>query len=141
MQHGHISEITQRVEKLGRVIAAMMGAFAEMPPKSMKFLVMGIDLFLTPGTYAIAGLISFALANEQCSFLSWASEAKGMFTQRLYRSLGLAAHLSWAHLLLICYRDSVKAPSSTRGYPGGRHHHFTPDDEDALKYERELSRP
>jgi hypothetical protein len=30
-------------------------------------------------------------------------EAKGMFTQRLYRSLGLAAHLSWARLLVDHY--------------------------------------
>ena len=31
-----------------------------------------------------------------------------MFTQRLYRSLGLAAHLGWARLLVDRYRDLKK---------------------------------
>jgi hypothetical protein len=52
---------------------------------------------MPPGTYAIAGLISSVLANEHRSFFAdKPTEAKGMFTQRLYRSLGLAAHLGWA---------------------------------------------
>jgi hypothetical protein len=64
--------------KKGRVIAPVVGAFAEM----------------FPDTYAIADLISSVLANEHCSFFAdKPSEAKGMFAQRLYRSLGLAAHL------------------------------------------------
>jgi hypothetical protein len=43
---------------------------------------------------AIADLTSSALANEHFSFFTdKPSEAKGVFIQRLYRSLGLAAHL------------------------------------------------
>jgi hypothetical protein len=54
----------------GRVIAPVVGGFAEM----------------SPDTYAIADLISSALANEHSSFFAdKPSEAKGMFTQRLYR--------------------------------------------------------
>ena len=56
------------------MIAPVVGAFAEV----------------SSGTYAIAGFISFVLANEHCSFFAdKLSEAKGMFTQRLYCSLGL----------------------------------------------------
>jgi hypothetical protein len=59
-------------------------------------------------TYAIADLISSVLANEHCSFFAdKTSEAKGMFTQRLYRPLGLAAHLG--------YRDLVEVPAYPRG--------------------------
>jgi hypothetical protein len=58
------------------IIAPVVGAFVEMPPD----------------TYAIAGLIPSALANEhRLFFADKPSEAKGMFTQRLYRSLGVAA--------------------------------------------------
>ena len=103
----------------GRVIAPVVGAFAEM----------------SPDTYAIADLISSALANEHCSFFAdKPSEAKGMFAQRLYRSLGLAAHLGWARLLVDRYRDLVELPTPTREDPSNRHH-ITPDDEDAFEYE------
>jgi hypothetical protein len=37
-----------------------------------------------------------------------------MFTQRLYRSLGLAAHLGWARFLVDRYRDLVEADSKRR---------------------------
>ena len=104
----------------GRVIAPVVGAFAEM----------------SPDTYAIADLISSALANEHCSFFTdKPSEAKGMFAQRLYRSLGLAAHLGWARLLVDRYRDLVEVPAPTREDPGGGRHHFAPDDEDAFECE------
>jgi hypothetical protein len=90
---------------------------------------------MPPGTYAIAGLISSVLANENCSFFTdKPSEAKSMFTQRLYRSLGLAAHLGWARLLVDRYRDLVEIPAPTREGPGGRHH-FSPDDEGAFEHE------
>jgi hypothetical protein len=64
----------------GRVIAPVVGAFAEM----------------SPDTYAIVDLILSVLANEHCSFFSnKPSETKGIsstaFNQWLYRSLGLAA--------------------------------------------------
>ena len=86
---------------------------------------------MSPDTYAFAGLISSALTNEHCSFFAdKSSEAKGMFTQRLYRSchssLGLATHLDWAGLLVDRYRDLVEVPSFTREDPGGGRHHFAP---------------
>jgi hypothetical protein len=58
-----------------------------------------------------------------------------MFTQRLYRSLGLAAHLGWARLLVDRYRDLVEVPAPTCEDPRGGRHHFAPDDEDAFEYE------
>jgi hypothetical protein len=42
-----------------------------------------------------------------------------MFTQRLYRSLGLAAHLGWARLLVDRYRDLIEVPAPTREDSGG----------------------
>ena len=79
-------------------------------------------------------IFSSVLADGQCSFLAdRPSKAKGAFTQRLYRFLGLAAHLCWAHLLVGRYRDLVEIPAPTREVPGGRRH-FTPDDEGAFEY-------
>ena len=46
----------------------------------------------------------------------------------LYRSLGLAAHLGWARLLVDRYRDLVEVPAPTREGPVGGRHHFAPDD-------------
>jgi hypothetical protein len=93
-----------------------------------------------PDTYAITDLISSALANGHYSFFAdKPSEAKSMFTQRLYRSLGLAAHPGWARLLVDRYRDLVEVPVPTREDPGGGHHHFAPDDEDAFEYENHHS--
>ena len=54
-----------------------------------------------------------------------------MFTKRLYRSLGLAAHLDWARLLVDRYRDLVEIPSPSREDPGGCPH-FSPDEEGAF---------
>jgi hypothetical protein len=91
---------------------------------------------MSPDTYAIAGFISSVLANEHGSFFAEEPlEAKGMFTQRLYRSPGLAAHLGWARPLVDRYQDLVEIPSSAREGPGGGHHHFAPDDEGAYGYE------
>jgi hypothetical protein len=87
---------------------------------------------MSPGTYPIAGLISSVLANEHSSFFAdKPSEAKGMFTQRLYRSLGLAAHLGYARLLVDRYRDLVEVPAPTCEGPGGGRDHFAPEDEGA----------
>jgi hypothetical protein len=86
----------------GRVIAPVVGAFAEM----------------SRDTYAIADLISSVLANEHCSlFANKPSEVKGMFTQRLYRSLGLAAHLGWARLLVGRYRDHGMMIEEKKNFP------------------------
>ena len=89
-----------------------------------------------PYTLAIADLISSVLANEHCSFFAdKPSEAKGMFTQRLYRSLGLAAHLGWARLLVDRYRDLVEVPAPTREDPGGGRHTSPPTTKMRFEYE------
>jgi hypothetical protein len=59
-----------------------------------------------------------------------------MFSQQLYRSLGLTAHLGWTRLLIDRYRDLVLSPAAA----GQQHqhdgpHHFTADDEDAFAHE------
>ena len=96
-------ELNEHGQK-GRVIAPVVGAFAE----------------ISPDTYAIADLISSVLANEHCSFFAdKPSEAKGMFTQRLFRSLGLAAQLGWVRLLVDRYRDLVEVPAPTHEGPRG----------------------
>jgi hypothetical protein len=58
-----------------------------------------------------------------------------MSTQQLYRSLGLAAHLGWARLLVDRSRNLVEVPAPTREGPGGGLHHFAPDDEGTFEYE------
>jgi len=68
---------------LSRVIDPFAGAaFAEMPPEA----------------YAIVNLIASILAAEHCSFSTHqpSETPREPFVQRLYRSLGLAAHLGWA---------------------------------------------
>ena len=51
------------------------------------------------------------------------------------RSLGLAAHLGWARLLVDRYRDLAEIPAPTREGPGSGRRHFAPDDEGAFEYE------
>ena len=67
---------------------------------------------MSPDTYMIADLVASVLAEEHCSYYceppSDAKVHKAMFTNRLYRSLGLAAHLGWARLLVDRYRDLVE---------------------------------
>ena len=98
----------------------MVGAFAE----------------LSPDTCAIADLVAAVLAEEHCSYFSEGqSAAKALFTQQLYRSLGLTAHLGWARLLVDRYRDLVQIPAATNQQTSSSRtpHHFTPDDEDAYE--------
>ena len=81
----------------GRVLAPVVGAFAEV----------------STDTYALVDLISSALADDHCSYYTESpSEAKAVFTQRLYNSFGLSAHLGWARLLIDRYRDLVDTPIS-----------------------------
>ena len=59
--------------------------------------VVGAVADMSLDTSAIIDNTSSVLANEHCLFFAdKLSEAKGVFTQRLYRSLGLAAHSGWA---------------------------------------------
>ena len=114
-------ELNQYGQK-GRVAGPVVGAFAEMPS----------------GTYAIADLVASVLAEEHCSYYSEKpSEAKALFTQQLYRSLGLTAHLGWARLLVDRFRDLVQAPAAAGQHTSGARapHHFTPDDEEAYEHD------
>jgi hypothetical protein len=109
MQYGHG----------GRVLAPVIGAFAEM----------------SPDTYAICDLAATVLAAEHCSFFSdTPSDAKALYTQRLYQSVGLAAHLGWARLLVDRFRDLVETPAATR-HRANTGRHCSPDDEDAYEHE------
>ena len=78
------------------MVAPVVGAFAET----------------TSDTYSIADLIASVLAADHCSFFNdKPTDAKGMFTQRLYRSFGLATHLDLANLLADRYRDLAELPA------------------------------
>ena len=112
-------ELSQYGQK-GRVTGPVVGAFAEM----------------SPDTYAIADLVASILGEEHCSYFSEKpAAAKALFTQQLYRSLGLTAHLGWARLLVDRYRDLVQIPAATAQQTSAPRapHHFTPDDEDAYE--------
>ena len=114
-------ELNQYGQK-GRVAGPVVGAFAET----------------SPDTYAIADLVASVLAAEHCSFYSEKpSEAKALFSQQLYRSLGLTAHLGWARLLVDRHRDLVQVPAAAGQHTSGSRnpHHFTPDDEEAYEHE------
>ena len=96
-------ELNQYGQK-GRVAGPVVGAFAEM----------SLD------TYAIADLVASVLAAEHCSYYSEApSDAKALFTQQLYRSLGLTAHLGWARLLVDRHRDLVQVPAAAGQHTSG----------------------
>jgi len=83
------------------VIAPGVGAFAEISSQN----------------YAKVGLVASPLVKP--------ADAKDMFTQRLYRSFGMAVHLDWARLLADRYRDLAEIPASTHQSLDG-HHDSTP---------------
>jgi hypothetical protein len=70
----------------------------------------------------------------QLSQIDISFESKGMFTQRLYRSLGLVAHLGWARLLVDRDQGLIDIPAPTRKGPGGGRHHFASDDEGPFEH-------
>ena len=75
------------------------------------------------------------LADEHCSyFIDTPSTVKAMFTQRMYRSLGLTAHLGWARLLVDRFRDLVEIHAPARQHTSNARY-FSPDDEDAFEQE------
>ena len=88
---------------------------------------------MSPGTYAIADLIASVLAADHFSFFNAKpAVAKGIFTQRSYRSFGLAEHLGWARLLTDRYRVlSESRPNPPE--PDG-HRDLTSDGGDAFGY-------
>ena len=71
--------------KGGRVIIPVVGAFGEM----------------SSDVYSIVDLVASVLTHEHLShYTEDPAAVKGMFQQRIYQSLGLSAHLSWARLLI-----------------------------------------
>ena len=80
--------------KGGKVIIPVVGAFAEM----------------SPDVYAIIDPVATALTQKHLSYFdACRSVVKGMFQQRIYRSLGLSAQLGWARLVI----DRTKTTSGT----------------------------
>ena len=91
---------------------------------------------MSKDTYIITDLIASVLAEEHCSYFFEApSAAKGLFTQRLYRSLGLSSHLGWARLLLDRYQDLVETPHLQSQRTSGDGQRPSLDDEDAFEHE------
>ena len=62
--------------------------------------------------------------------------AKAMYTQRIRRSLGLAAHLGWARLLSDRLRDLVQTPAFSQNATGAR---LRRDEEDPFERENFLN--
>ena len=59
-----------------------------------------------------------------------ASVVKGMFQQRIYRSLGLAAHLGWARLVIDRTKANIRYPN-----PGNSAGVADPAEDDAFENE------
>ena len=69
---------------------------------------------MSTDVHSIADFIALVQAEKYCSFYNESlADAKGMLMQRLYRTLGLTAHLGWARLLLDRSRDLVDYPDAT----------------------------
>ena len=82
----------------GRVLAPVVGAFAEM----------------SSDMYALADVISAAMTADHLQFFNApAKQTRGMFRERLLRDWGHAAHLGWARLLHDRRRDLIDRRPST----------------------------
>ena len=67
---------------------------------------------MSPDVYAIIDLVATALTCEHLSYYdAYPSVVKGMFQQRIYRSLGLAAHLGWARLVIDRTKANTRYPT------------------------------
>ena len=101
--------------KTGKVIIPVVGAFSEM----------------SPDVYAIVDLVATALTCEHLSYYdARLSVVKGMFQQRIYRSLGLSAHLGWARLVIDRTKAHVQYPSS-----GNNRNAADPSEDEAFENE------
>ena len=94
---------------------------------------------MSTDVHIITDLIASLLAAEHRSFFNEEpSGVKAMFTERLYRSIGLSAHRGWARLLINRFEAYVETPStplqSTRGTG-----HLSPDEEDAFEHEAHMN--
>ena len=68
---------------------------------------------MSPDVYAIIDLVATALTKEHLSYYdACPSVVKGTFQQRIYRSLGLSAHLGWARLVIDRTKTHIRHPSS-----------------------------
>jgi hypothetical protein len=102
----------------GKVVVPVVGAFAEM----------------STDVHSIADFIALVQAEKYCSFYNESlADAKGMLMQRLYRTLGLTAHLGWARLLLDRSRDLVDYPNATSNKT--RKNNRDPDEDDAHDFD------
>jgi hypothetical protein len=98
----------------GRVSGLAVGAFGEVSSQIRD----------------LADLVACELSAEYLAFFDIAKkESKGIFMQRIRRSLGLAAHRGWVKLLLDRCRDLVEDPRQPR-----THTHET-DEDDAKAHE------
>ena len=90
------------LDTFGRVLAPVVGAFAEMSS----------DVGL------LADLVASAQAADHCEYFDGPpSGVKGMFLARTRRGLGLTAHRGWARLLIDRLDSHVQRPEQQRA-PG-----------------------
>ena len=87
---------------------------------------------MPPDVYAIIDLVATALTCEHLSYYydAYPSVVKGMFQQRICRSLGLAAHLGWAHLVIDCTKANIRYPT-----PGNSQGAADPAEDDVFENE------
>ena len=86
---------------------------------------------MSPDVYAIIDLMATALTCEHLSYYdAYPSVVRGMFQQRIYRSLGLSAHLGWARLVIDRTKAHIQYPSSGNS-PGAA----DPAEDDAFENE------
>ena len=84
---------------------------------------------MSPDVYAIIDLVATALTQEHLSYYdACPSVVKGMFQQRIYRSLGLSAHLGWARLVFDRTKANIQYPS-----PGNSPGAADPAEDDTLE--------
>ena len=101
--------------KGGKVIIPVAGAFAEM----------------SPDVYATIDIVATALTCEHFFYYdAYPSVVKGMFQQRIYRSLGFAAHLGWARLVIDRTKANPRYPTPGKS-PGAA----DPAEDDAFENE------
>ena len=93
---------------------------------------------MSPDVYTIADLVASALAEEHCSYFAASPSAmKALYMQRMYRSLGLTAHLGWARLLVDRYRDHVESSAPPDSNTGPRR--CSRDEEDAFEHDNYMN--
>ena len=67
---------------------------------------------MSPDVYAIIDLVATALTQEHLSYYdAYPSVVKGISQQRIYRPLGLAAHLGWARLVIDRTKANIRYPA------------------------------